>query len=218
MRLVLLGPPGSGKGTQARFLEDRFKACRLSAGDILRTEVSEKTPLGREAGAFIAKGQLVPDRLMENIIETRLAEGACARAFVLDGFPRNVAQANALEIMLRKLASSLQLVLYLRVPREVVLERLGGRRTCRDCGAMFHEKFDPPRRPGVCDRCRGELHQREDDREETILARLGVYEEETLPLAAYYRQRGLLHELDGVGTVEEVRARALKELGRFLPR
>ena len=213
LRVVFLGPPGAGKGTQARLLEERIGACRLSTGDILRQAVEERTPLGKEAADYLNQGQLVPDAVMLKLIGERLSQADCRGSFILDGFPRTVAQADGLERILKDLGSALDLVLCLRVPNETIVQRLAGRWTCKGCGAVHHVLFNPPARAGSCDSCGKELYQREDDREEKIAARLGVYERQTTPLAEYYRQRGLLREIDGSGTVEQVRSRAFQALG-----
>lgn len=214
MRVVFLGPPGSGKGTQASFLEAKYGACLVATGDILRKAVREQTPLGKKAREYVEKGELVPDDIMITLVTARLCEADCRKGFILDGFPRTVVQAGGLEAMLTKIGSSIDRVLCFRVPREVVFQRLGGRRTCKQCGYLYHLIFNPPKRKGLCDRCDGELFQREDDREETIAARLRVYEKQTTPLIDYYRRRGLLREIDGLGRVEEIRTRVLEALGQ----
>ncbi|HXG51051.1 MAG TPA: adenylate kinase [candidate division Zixibacteria bacterium] len=213
LRVVLLGPPGAGKGTQAKLLRERYEACQVSTGDILRNAVAQQTPLGKEAARHLERGTLVPDDVIVELVAERLAESDCAKGFILDGFPRTIPQAQSLDAMLGRMGRDLQCVLSIRVPREVIIERLAGRRTCRRCGALYHVTFDPPARPGVCDRCGGELYQREDDREETIARRLEVYDKQTAPLIGYYRERGLLRELDGVGTIAEIRDRLMAALG-----
>ena len=212
-RVVLLGPPGAGKGTQAKLLEQEFGAVQISTGDILRKAVADQTPLGKQAGDYLKRGALVPDDVIINLIGERLQQSDCAKGFVLDGFPRTIPQAESLDVILNKLALSLNCVLSVQVPREVIIERLAGRRTCKKCGALSHVDFEPPKQPGVCDRCGGELFQREDDREQTIANRLTVYEAQTAPLVDYYRRRGALREIDGVGSVSEIRARVMTALG-----
>lgn len=212
-RVVLLGPPGAGKGTQAKLLEQEFGAVQISTGDILRKAVADQTPLGKQAGDYLRRGALVPDDVIINLIAERLQQNDCAKGFVLDGFPRTIPQAESLDVILKKLALSLNCVLSVQVPREVIIERLAGRRTCKKCGALSHVVFEPPKQPGVCDRCGGELFQRDDDREETIANRLAVYEAQTSPLVDYYRRRGSLREIDGVGGVSEIRARVMTALG-----
>lgn len=213
VRVVLLGPPGAGKGTQARFLEERSGACRLSTGDILRKAVSDQTSVGKKAKECIDQGKLVPDKVMVDLIAERLHAERCVRGFILDGFPRTVAQAEALEHMLGDLGSAIDCALCIQVPRQVIIQRLAGRWACRQCGTLYHAVFDPPSREGICNRCGGELDQREDDRAETVATRLDVYENQTVPLIDYYRKKGLLKEIDGVGSVEEIQGRALRALG-----
>jgi adenylate kinase len=217
VRVVLLGPPGAGKGTQAKRLHERFGACQVSTGDILRKAVAEQSPLGKKAAEFIQRGALVPDDLIVNFVADRLKEKDCEKGYILDGFPRTVSQAQSLAAMLDEMGSSLDRVLSVHVPRSVIIERLSGRRTCRTCGALYHLTFDPPRKEGLCDRCGGDLVQREDDHEETISARLDVYEMETAPLIGYYRERGMLREIDGVGKVDEITNRVVEALGDLAP-
>ncbi|MGB7951331.1 MAG: adenylate kinase [Candidatus Binatia bacterium] len=213
LRVVLLGPPGAGKGTQAKLLQERFEACQVSTGDILRNAVADQSPLGKETSEYIKRGALVPDNIIVKLVAERLKQEDCAKGFVLDGFPRTTSQAESLEQMLEKMGLELQYVLSVQVPPGVIVERLAGRRTCKNCGALYHLRFDPSTREGVCDRCGGQLLQRDDDREETISARLNVYDTQTAPLVNYYRQRGLLREIDGVGSVEDIRDRVIKALG-----
>lgn len=216
-RVVLLGPPGAGKGTQAKLLEQEFGAVQISTGDILRKAVADQSPLGKQAGDYIKRGALVPDDLIIDLIAERLQQADCAQGFLLDGFPRTIPQAESLDALLKKLALSLNCVLSVWVPRPVIIERLAGRRTCKKCGALCHMAFDPPQRDGVCDHCGGELFQREDDKEETIANRLTVYDAQTAPLVDYYRRHGTLLEIDGVGSIDEIRARVMKALGGMVP-
>jgi adenylate kinase len=209
MRVILLGPPGAGKGTQAKLIEERAEVPHISTGDILRRAVAAETPLGREAKVYMDRGELVPDALVINMMQQRFAEDDCRRGFLLDGFPRTVAQGQALEEMLSECKIPLDHVIQLAVPRAELIRRLGGRRTCRRCGAMYHLAFDPPTKSGTCDRCGGDLFQRNDDREETIIARLDVYDRQTAPLSTFYRDRGLLREIDGQGETREVSQRIL---------
>jgi len=215
-RIVLLGPPGAGKGTQAKLLQDETGACQISTGDILRKAVAEKTPLGKEAAEYINRGALVPDDVIVNLVAERLKEQDCENGFILDGFPRTIPQAQSLDAILKTRGLSLNGVLSVHVPESIIIERLAGRRTCRTCGDLSHVVFNPPKKTDVCDRCGGELYQRDDDREETIANRLKVYEKQTAPLADYYRERGLLREIDGVGDVDEIRARVASALGDFV--
>lgn len=213
MRVILLGPPGAGKGTQAQRLTQTLSIPQVSTGDILRAAVAAGTPLGREAKATMDQGALVPDGVVIGIIRERLAAPDCARGYILDGFPRTAAQAEALGETLQALGTPLTAVLSITVDPEELVRRLSGRRTCGNCGAAYHLETAPPRRAGLCDRCGGALLQREDDREETIRKRLAVYREQTAPLVAYYRGRGLLREVDGRGDIDDVFARVCRLLG-----
>ncbi len=185
---------------------------QISTGDILRKAVADQTPLGKQAGDFITRGALVPDDVIVELIAERLQQKDCARGFLLDGFPRTIPQAESLDAILKNLALSLNGVLSVQVPREVIIERLAGRRTCKRCGALSHVVFEPSKQAGVCDRCGGELFQRDDDREETIANRLTVYEAQTAPLVDYYRRQGMLREIDGVGSISDIRARVMTAL------
>ncbi|HEX2260156.1 MAG TPA: adenylate kinase, partial [Candidatus Binatia bacterium] len=187
LRIVLLGPPGAGKGTQAKLLQEEFQACQISTGDILRKAVAEQSPVGKEASEYINRGALVPDSVIVKLVAERLKDNDCRNGFILDGFPRTIPQAQSLEEIVKKMGVVLHHVLLMRVPHGLIVERLAGRRTCRRCGAPYHRNFDPPKQEGVCDRCGGELLQRDDDREETIRARLDVYDAQTAPLVDYYR-------------------------------
>ena len=212
-RVVLLGPPGAGKGTQAKLLQEEFGAVQISTGDILRKAVADQTPLGKEASGFINSGALVPDGVIVNLVAERLKEKDCDKGFLFDGFPRTIPQAQSLDEILKKMALDLNCILSVQVPHKVIVERLAGRRTCRKCGGMFHVAFKPPKAAGICDRCGGELYQRDDDQEQTIAHRLQVYDQQTAPLASYYRERGLLREIDGVGEIDQIRARVIAALG-----
>jgi adenylate kinase len=212
-RVVLLGPPGAGKGTQAKLLQEKFAACQISTGDILRQAIADQTPLGKEAGQYVSRGALVPDDVIVKLVAARLKEQNCAKGFILDGFPRTIPQAENLDRILKQMGLGLNRVLSVQVPQSVIIERLAGRRTCKNCGALSHVAFSPTKKAGVCDQCGGEIYQRTDDQEETVAHRLRVYENQTAPLIEYYRQRNLLRELDGVGTVEEIRRRVVDALG-----
>ena len=212
MRIVLLGPPGAGKGTQAQTLKQKFAIPHISTGDLLRQAVKEGTELGRQARAYMDRGELVPDELVTAMVAERLYHPDCTSGFLLDGFPRSIAQAEALAAELTRSGKKLDGVVSIMVPRSELIERLSGRRVCRQCGAMYHERFDPPKRAGVCDKCQGTLYQRSDDNSETVDARLVVYERSTAPLLSYYRDRGLLYEIDGRGTPEEVGQRIIAAL------
>jgi adenylate kinase len=204
MNLILLGPPGAGKGTQAQKISDRYHIPQISTGDILRAAVKEKTPLGMEAKDFMDQGKLVPDGLVIGIIEERLKALDCKPGFILDGFPRTVPQAEALQMILSKLNRSIDHVMNIEVEDEELLRRLTGRRTCKNCGAMFHVLFQPPKKEGSCDRCGGPLYQREDDEEETIRTRLQEYRKRTAPLIHYYLQQKTLRLIKGVGGQDQI--------------
>jgi adenylate kinase len=210
LRVVFFGPPGAGKGTQAKLLEQKFGACQVSTGEILRKAAREESALGKEAADYLDRGDLVPDEVMVRLVAERLRQPDCQGGFILDGFPRTIAQADELERILKNSGLELKSALGLQAPNDVLIKRLSGRRTCNKCGSLHHLAFNPPAKPGTCDRCGGGLYQREDDREEMIAGRLRVYENQTAPLKEYYRKRGLLKEIDGVGSVQEVGERVLR--------
>ena len=212
MRIVLLGPPGAGKGTQAKLMHERIGIAHISTGDLLRAAVAQRNELGRAAQTYMTRGELVPDALVIDMIDHHLQQNGGAHSFLLDGFPRNVPQAEALERLLAGQHIPLDHVVSLAVGREELVRRLSGRRTCRQCGAMYHVIFDPPTSADVCDRCSGALFQRDDDREDTIRARLEVYDAATAPLTAFYRTRGLLREVDGTGSTAQVLERILVQV------
>ena len=216
MRVVLVGPPGAGKGTQAQFLASHLSIPKISTGDIFRDNVSHGTALGRRAQAYMERGDLVPDEVTIAMVTDRLADEDTQAGFLLDGFPRNVPQAETLKKMLLSWDTKLDVVLELVVDDDEVVRRLSGRRTCRRCGRIWHMSFDPPLVPGVCDDCGGELFQRDDDREETIRHRLEVYQEQTSPLVSFYADEGNLLGLDATGPVDEITERALSALRRFM--
>ncbi len=214
MRIVLLGPPGAGKGTQAQMISARCHSPHIASGDLLRAAVRDKTPLGIKAKSYMDKGQLVPDELVLGLIGEHLDQTGQNPGFVLDGFPRNVVQAEALSRMLAERNEDIQKVVAIVVPDEEIVKRITGRRTCKNCGAMYHVIFEPPRNPGVCDKCGGELYQREDDHEQTVRMRLQVYNNETKPLLDYYGRQRVLVEIDGVGRPEDVLGRLMHGLGK----
>lgn len=216
MRVVLVGPPGAGKGTQAQFIASHLAIPKVSTGDIFRYNVSAGTELGQKAKAFMDRGDLVPDEVTIAMVKSRLAEDDAQSGFLLDGFPRNVPQAETLKKMLADWGLRLELVLELVVDNDEVIRRLSGRRTCRKCGRVWHIAFDPPSVTAKCDECGGELFQRDDDREETIRHRLEVYEQQTQPLITYYADEGILLGIDATGPVDDVTDRALLALRRFV--
>lgn len=205
MRLVFLGPPGAGKGTQARALAQEWGVPHIATGDMLRDAAAAGTPLGRQARAFMERGALVPDDVIIGLIAERLGEPDAKRGFVLDGFPRTIPQAEALDRLLAERDQGLDRVIYFDVPEDELLRRLTGRRSCPACQATYHLTANPPRRAGVCDRCGADLVQRPDDREETVRTRLKVYAEQTAPLLEHYRGRGVLVTVAGAGPIEVVR-------------
>ncbi len=215
MRVVLVGPPGAGKGTQAQFIASHLSIPKISTGDIFRANVSGGTELGKLAKAYMDRGDLVPDEVTVAMVRDRLAEEDAQEGFLLDGFPRNVPQAEILKKMLAEFGTGLDIVLELVVDEDEVVRRLAGRRTCRSCGKVWHVLFDPPAVEGVCDACGGELFQRDDDREETIRHRLEVYQQQTAPLIRYYADEGILVGVDATGPVEEVTQRAMAALRRL---
>lgn len=214
MRLVLMGPPGVGKGTQAGFLAHRLGVPHLSTGDLLREAVKDGTALGRRARTFMEGGRLVADDLIGDVIQERVQRSDAAPGFVLDGFPRTVEQVAILDRVLDRIGGVLDGVFLLLTPEEEIIRRLSGRRTCPQCGAVFHIESRPPKSAGVCDACGSALVLRQDDTEDVILERLRVYAERTLPVAVAYRERGVLVEIDGTGDAETVRGRLEAEIGK----
>lgn len=212
MNIVFLGPPGAGKGTQAKILIEKYGIPQISTGDMLREHRAKGTELGKRAQEYMDKGQLVPDEIILDMVKERLAQPDCAKGFILDGFPRTVAQAEALDKILSEMNKKLDFALALVVPDELLVERLTGRRTCKNCGMMFHVKYKPPKVEGKCDVCGGELYQRPDDNEETVRNRLKVYHESTAPLIDYYKKKGILKEIDGSKSIEEITAQLISIL------
>jgi adenylate kinase len=216
VRLVLLGPPGAGKGTQARMLEKRLGVPQVASGDLLRAAVRKRTPLGLEAKRYMDKGALVPDELVLKLIEERLQQPDAASGFILDGFPRTAAQAETLTAMLQASGSrQLDKVIAIVVPDDEIVKRISGRRTCKNCGAMYHVIYDPPRNQNLCNSCNGELYQRDDDAEDTVRMRLEVYAATMRPLLEYYERLGLLAQIDGIGRPEEIQQSILGALGNI---
>ncbi len=204
MRLILLGAPGAGKGTVAKMLTDIDGSVQISTGDILRAAVKEGTELGKEAQGYMERGELVPDALIMGIMEERLQQDDCKQGFLLDGFPRTIPQAEELEKLLERLDITLDGVVNLNVPREVILDRLTTRRTCEDCGAIYNVKSNPPKVEGVCDKCGGKVVQRADETEEAISKRLDVFNEQTAPLVDFYRDKGMLWDINATSSQEVV--------------
>ena len=207
MNLILLGPPGVGKGTQAKRLTEEFRVPQISTGDMLRAALKAGTPLGKEAKSYMDKGALVPDSVVLGLVEERIQASDAQNGFMLDGFPRTVPQADGLAAMMGKQGKKLDHVVCLTASNEELVRRLSGRRTCNKCSAPFHVEFKQPKKPGVCDACGGELYQRDDDKEEAIRARLVTYDTQTKPLIEYYKGKGLLRPVDGLGSMDAVYAR-----------
>ncbi len=204
MRLVFLGAPGAGKGTQAKRLVEKYGIPQISTGDLLRAAVAAGTALGKEAKSYMDRGELVPDSVVLGMVKERLSQDDCKKGFILDGFPRNVAQAEALDKMLAEMNMPLDIALNLDVPFDDLMKRLTGRRTCKSCGQMYNVYYSPSKVEGKCDKCGGELFQRDDDKEETIKKRLDVYRAQTEPLIDYYSKKGILKSVSGTGSIDEI--------------
>jgi adenylate kinase len=213
MRIVLLGAPGAGKGTQAKILIEKYGMPQISTGDLLRAAVAAGTALGKEAKSYMDKGELVPDSVVLGMVEERLKQDDCKKGYILDGFPRNTAQAEALDKMLAALNMSLTAALSVDVPFEDLMKRLTGRRTCKGCGQMYNFYFKAPAKEGVCDKCSGELFQRDDDKEATIKKRLEVYTAQTEPLIGYYKSKGIVKSVSGTGSIDEIFKKVSEVLG-----
>ena len=204
MRLVFLGAPGAGKGTQAKRLVEKYGIPQISTGDLLRAAVAAGTALGKEAKSYMDRGELVPDSVVLGMVKERLSQDDCKKGFILDGFPRNVAQAESLDKMLAEMNMPLDIALNLDVPFDDLMKRLTGRRTCKSCGQMYNVYYSPSKVEGKCDKCGGELFQRDDDKEETIKKRLDVYRAQTEPLIDYYSKKGILKSVSGTGSIDEI--------------
>jgi adenylate kinase len=204
MNVVLFGPPGAGKGTQAKELTKKYGIPHISTGDILRANVRDGTELGMKAKEYMDRGELVPDTVLIGLIRNRLNEPDCKAGYLLDGYPRTIPQADALDIILREIGKPLDVVINIDVSDDSLVERLSGRRTCPSCGESYHVVFNPPEHQGVCDACGSQLYQRDDDREEVIRQRLAVYNQKTKPLIDYYAKAGILVNIDGSRSVDEV--------------
>lgn len=204
MNLIFLGPPGAGKGTQAKQISEKYKIPQISTGDILRAAVREQSPMGIKAKEYMDAGALVPDEVVVGIVEERLKQPDCVSGFILDGFPRTIAQADSLEKTLLQLKKDIKYVISIEVDCDELVKRITGRRTCQKCGRGYHILFDPPKKHDICDVCGGDLFQREDDKEATIRNRLDVYEKQTEPLISYYKNKSLLRSVVGTGAIDEI--------------
>lgn len=213
MRLVLLGAPGAGKGTQAKKLIDKYGIPQISTGDILRKAVADGTPLGKEAKIIMDKGELVTDQIVIGLVKDRLAQDDCKTGYILDGFPRTTPQAEALDSVLADMGSPLDVALSVDVAMSELMQRLTGRRTCAGCQQMYNVHFSAPVKEGVCDKCGGELMQRDDDKEATIKNRLDVYQKSTAPLIDYYGKKGILKSVEGVGSIDDIFNKIVSILG-----
>lgn len=212
MNVILMGPPGAGKGTQAEKIKAAYPIPHISTGDMFREAVSNKTPLGMEAKKYMDEGKLVPDEVTIGIVKERLMQPDCSEGFLLDGFPRTVAQAEALDELLKGIGKKLEAAINIYVPDDILIERMTGRVTCKECKAVYHLKFNPPAKEGICDKCGGELVERSDDRGDIVKKRLEVYNEQTNPLIEYYKRTGILYNIDGNRSTEEVFADIKKVL------
>jgi len=215
MKIVLLGPPGAGKGTQSVVLSKEYGIPHISTGDILREAVKSGTPLGVKAKTFMEKGELVPDEVVIGIVVERLKKPDTNKGFILDGFPRTLKQAVDLDSELKKAGSGIDAVIYFATSAKVAISRLSGRRVCKTCGFNYHVKNIPPKKEGACDKCGGVLFQRPDDKEDTVIKRLEVYEDQTKPLVDYYAQKGMLEKVSGDLDVEDLFKVLSKILARF---
>ena len=214
MRVIFLGPPGVGKGTQADFIAQKYEIPKLSTGDLLRESVANETPLGKEAKGYMNRGELVPDAVVVGLVEEKLSSPECQKGFLLDGFPRTVAQADQLSSYLASTGKGLDQVVYFSLSKDEIIRRISGRRSCPECKAVYHLESVPPKHAGICDVCGKSLIQRNDDKPETVESRLAVYQEQTAPLVEYYKTRNILGELDGAGLVSAVQERLVALLAQ----
>ena len=213
MKLIIMGPPGAGKGTQAALIKEEFKLTHISTGDMFRAAIKNSTPLGIEAKKYIDQGNLVPDSVTIGLVKERLQEDDCKEGFMLDGFPRTIAQAEALDEILKELNIKLDAVLNIAVDSEVLVDRIVGRRVCKQCGAGYHVTNLKPKKEVICDVCGSELTQRKDDTKETVVTRLEVYTNQTKPLLDYYQKQNLVKEVNGLGEIDVIFGEIKKVLG-----
>lgn len=204
MRIILLGTPGGGKGTQAKLICDHLSIPHISTGDIFRTKIKEGSPEGKEISEYMQKGQLVPDRLTISLVEERLKKDDCLKGFLLDGFPRDENQAKALDLILKKKEEHIDFVFLIDVPKEIIVDRILGRRVCPKCGESYHIKYNPPKIEGKCDVCGTALIHRADDQEDIILDRLTIYSQTTAPILDFYQEKGILHKIQGDGSIQDI--------------
>jgi len=212
MRLILVGPPGAGKGTQAVALAAHYKIPHISTGDIFRANLKNGTELGKQAQSYMDRGELVPDSVTNEMVKDRLGNSDVANGFLLDGFPRNTNQAEVLDAILLENKMALDAALELAIDNSEIIRRLSGRRTCRNCSATFHKDFEKPNVDGVCDKCNGKLYQREDDKEEVIARRLEIYSQQTAPIISYYKKAGILKSISAIGDVSEITQKVISLL------
>lgn len=213
MNIILIGPPGAGKGTQATRMIDRLGVPQISTGDMFRAAVKEGSPMGKKAKEYMDKGALVPDEVVIGVVKERFGKPDCTKGFILDGFPRTLEQAKALDGLLKDLGTRLDHVVVIEVPDDYLVKRLTGRRTCRGCNYMHHVEFDPPKKAGACDKCGGELYQRDDDQEATIRQRLTTYHGQTSPLIEYYGKQGIVRKINGTLSMVQVQDEIKKAIG-----
>ena len=212
MRLILVGPPGAGKGTQAVALAAHYKIPHISTGDIFRANLKNGTELGKQAQSYMDRGELVPDSVTNEMVKDRLGNSDVANGFLLDGFPRNTNQAEVLDAILLEKKMPLDAALELAIDNLEIIRRLSGRRTCRNCSATFHKDFEKPKIDDICDKCNGQLYQREDDKEEVIARRLEIYSQQTAPIISYYKKAGILKSISAIGDVSEITQKVISLL------
>ena len=215
MRLLLIGPPGGGKGTQAKFLVDHFTIPQISTGDMLRNNIRNKTALGIKAQAYMQAGQLVPDTVILNMMQDRLAEDDVANGYILDGFPRTIPQAGGLDELLNNLGQKLDCVVVMKIADSLIINRLSNRRSCKECNQVFNLLYDPPQQADKCNECNGNLFLREDDIPETIQQRLNIYHQQTEPVIEYYTQRGMAEIIDAKGSIKDIKTNIIERIAAF---